>query len=128
MALDLLARRAEAAVGRSGQLELAAGLERDAGAPLGPRQWLSILAVRVLRAARVARQRVEDGADAGLAVVGDGLEVAVHHADLLVLDPDLPFAARLLGAPEIIDQLRLAGHRLGEPGRAFQVEGHVGEM
>ena len=128
MALDLFARGAQAPVGRAGQLELAARLERDAGALLEHGDGLPVLAVRVLRAAGVAGQRVEDGADARLAVVRDGLEAAVHDADLLVLDPHLPLGARLLGAPEVVDELGLARDRLGQSGRAFQVEGHVGAV
>src|SRR2546430_2451415 len=72
--------------------------------------------------------RMAAGPGTVLAVIRDGLVGPVEDADLRVLDPDRPLGARLLRAAEVVDQLRLAGERLGEPGRTFEVEGHVGAV
>jgi hypothetical protein len=79
----------ELAVGRAAELDLTAGLERDAGAVLAE-QRDEVPGLFVGGPARVARaELLQDPADAVVVVVGDRRAVGPHHGPLK-LPPDEP--------------------------------------
>ena len=95
---------------RAGQLELAAGLQRDVAALLGERDQPA--RSRAPAPSRSGRQPVEQRPDAVRAVIGQRAQVVAGEAELLVLGADPPRRARLAALLEILDQLALAGDRL----------------
>ena len=127
MARDLGGRLVLAPGRCAGKLQLAARLQRDARVVGEDRDGLAVLLVLVLHAAGVASERIEDGADAGLAVIGHRREGFLDDPDLLVLDADAEIGPRLLGTAEVFEELIPTPDRLEQPGRAFQVEGHLGQ-
>src|SRR5690606_19487245 len=91
---------------RAGELELAAGLQRHAGAVLG--EGDDVVALLDGRPAE-ALQPLEQRAYAARALVGQRPEVVERIAELLVLGADAPSLRWLAAGLEIFDELSLAG-------------------
>src|SRR5690606_4458662 len=88
----------------AGELELAAGLERDA-APGSRFQRDRAAALLDALPASLRHHPIEEGRDAAGPVVGDPVARSGVDTDLLVLGPDAPAHARLLGRAEVGDEV-----------------------
>ena len=94
---------------RAGELELAAGLERDAAGIAAERDDVAVLLDRL---PAEALQAPEDRTDAVGPIIGQRPEVAAAEGELLVLGADAPFVARLAARFEIGDELTPVDDRL----------------
>ena len=95
---------------RAGEFDLAARLQRDVAAFLGQRDRL--VAFEHRHPAAVFGQAFQEGADAALALVGQGLQVVPREGELLVLGADAPSVLRLAALFQIGDELAAIGDRL----------------
>ena len=85
----------EVGLRRAGELELAAGLERDAAERASLRSPIGLSSSIKGLPAGARRDAVEQGADAVVAFVGDGPQRIGVEDVLFVLGADAPFALRL---------------------------------
>jgi hypothetical protein len=94
MGLELALGGVDVAERRAGEFELAAGLEADGAAAVVVGEPDDRFAVEDRLPAAAGAQALEQGADSGVAVVGDGGEIGAAEGELLVLGAEFPGLAR----------------------------------
>src|SRR5262249_36684266 len=109
MAVDLVAGLVDRAQRCARQLELAARLEADVAVALVERDRVAVLDHRL---PTIARQTLEQRADAARAVVGQPAMIVERERELLVLGADAPLVDRLAAGLEPRDELPLVGDRV----------------